>query len=89
MMRLTSHESEDKSPVFTPEGKQVMFFSTREGTPGGIFSKAVDGTGKVEHLNLVPDRELWPESFSPDGKTFVISEYVGGMQGSISTLTME
>jgi eukaryotic-like serine/threonine-protein kinase len=74
MMRLTLEKSAENQPIWTPDGKQVLFWSGREGKFGGIYRKQADGTGEVEKVVLVPDRGLYPYALSRDAKTLIAAE---------------
>ena len=69
--RLTSDESEDLFPLWTPDGKHIVFFSFQE-RETGIYWKAAIGTGEAELLVPAPDRLMMPSSWSSDGKTLVL-----------------
>jgi Tol biopolymer transport system component len=64
--RLTFDPAEDFNPVWTPDGANVIFSSTRKGHRD-IYRKRADGVGGDEEL-LVSDAEKNVESLSPDGK---------------------
>jgi serine/threonine protein kinase/Tol biopolymer transport system component len=73
LSRLTFDEARDVAPLWTPDGKRIVFMSFRDGN-ASIFWKAADGTGKVEKLGSVPAQNLYPWSWSSDGKTLVTVE---------------
>lgn len=88
MMRLTREESNDITPIWTPDGKQIAY--TALGENNGIYLKNSDGTGENEFLVSAPDRTLWPYSWSGDGKTLVMGETIdGGTLFDIGILSME
>jgi serine/threonine protein kinase/WD40 repeat protein len=70
MTRLTFDDAADLAPLWTPDGKRIVFTSGRKGT--GVYWKAADGTGEVEHLCSVPGKSLLPVSWSSDGKTMTL-----------------
>jgi serine/threonine protein kinase len=74
MTRLTFDEVEDSGPIWTPNGQRIVFYSSREGIVGGIYSKAADGTGEVEIISSGQDRVFIPSSWSNDGNVLVILE---------------
>jgi len=66
--QLTRHEADDGSPLWTPDGKQIIFCSEREGNLS-IFSIAASGTEEAEQIAYIEDSYIWPFSLSNDGKT--------------------
>jgi serine/threonine-protein kinase len=68
MQRLTFDPGLDRSPLWTPDGRRVIFSSQRGGiTNGGnLFWQAADGTGTVERLTTSGAAQ-YPTSISPDG----------------------
>ena len=66
--RLTSDPDRDSDPVWSPDGKEIVFASNRGGVPG-LYRKAVDGSS-VETLidKLDGVRTVVPSDWSRDGK---------------------
>jgi len=64
----------DSSPVWTPDGRRIVFDSGRVGPSPNLFWKAADGTGQVERLTTSPNNQS-AYSFSPDGKRLVFSDF--------------
>ncbi len=60
-------------PHWTPSGQRIIFHSQAAGRPPGLFWKASNGSGQVEHLSELsgPGRS---DSFTPDGSAFVFSQ---------------
>ncbi len=90
LTRLTFDEADDSAPLWTPDGQRIVFSSNRDGNYG-IFRKAADGTGEEEFLGSVPDRPVFPWSWSADGKTLLLVEIAGGAGRNfdIGALTLE
>ena len=89
LTRLTFDDAADWSPIWTPDGEKIVFRSARK---EGIYWKAADGTGNVEHLGSVPNRQSVPQSLSSDGKTLLLEELTGGGTGlnfDIGAMSME
>jgi Tol biopolymer transport system component len=73
--RLTFDPAGDGSPVWTPDGERVVFWSQRDG--GGLYSKAADGTGRVESVLKSADRIIGLV-FAPDGDRLVLNRRDNG-----------
>jgi len=70
LTRLTFDPANDVFPVWTPDGRRVVFRRTATNT---LFLRSADGTGVDEQLAT----SAYPQfamSFSPDGKILVITE---------------
>ena len=64
-VRLTSHDSYESVPVWSPDGKQIAFASDRYGN-NDVFIMNADG-GSAVRLTTKSGGEA-PEAFSPDGR---------------------
>jgi Tol biopolymer transport system component len=63
----------DFAPIWSPDGKQVAYVSTRE-QYSGIYRKAWDGTGEEELLfRYTPGAGIGFSDWSPDGKFLTFS----------------
>jgi serine/threonine-protein kinase len=85
--RLTSDPTADIYPVWTPDGRRIVFGSTRTGLMS-LYSRAADGTGTDEPLAPNPNVTT-PSSFSPDGKVLTLTQLVPGKNADISVLRMD
>jgi serine/threonine-protein kinase len=70
LTRLTTDPRIDGFPIWTPDGKRMIFESNRTGT-FNVYMQAADGPGAVEQLTKSTN-QLWPFSLSPDGTRLVI-----------------
>jgi len=70
--RLTTDPAVDGYPVWTPDGRRIIFESNRTGV-FNVDSQAADGTGAVEPLTN-SQNPMWPLSISPDGTRLVLHE---------------
>ncbi|MEQ1910477.1 MAG: protein kinase [Vicinamibacterales bacterium] len=70
--RLTFDPALDSWPVWTPNGRRVIFRSQRGGAPN-IFWVAADGTGDVERLTESANAQF-PTAVSPDGLRLIFTE---------------
>jgi serine/threonine protein kinase/WD40 repeat protein len=72
LTRFTSGRSSERSPIWTPDGRHLVFSSDRDG-PRNLFSQLSDGTGPLVRLTDTPNLKD-PFSVSPDGKRLVFGE---------------
>ena len=64
--RLTFTDGNDGSPVWSPSGDQIAFFSRRRDGNADIYVKSSDGSGEAKAVVSTPLDE-WPSDWSPDG----------------------
>jgi serine/threonine-protein kinase len=74
LTRLTFDPGADQWPVWTPDGRRLVFASDRVGGELNLWWQAVDGTGAAEQLTTSRNRQL-PSGTSPDGTQVIFSEY--------------
>src|SRR6266511_3350930 len=76
-------------PVWSPDGKSVVFGSFRDGS-FGLFVKAADGSGAEERLTTAsPEAFQAAESWSADGKALLFGAWNATDQGDIWILPLE
>jgi serine/threonine-protein kinase len=71
LTRLTSGATAEFNPVWTPDGKRIIF--SLENPVYNLFWKAADG-GSAEEPLLTGGNDKYPGSVSPDGKVLAFSE---------------
>lgn len=69
-VQLTTQDSYESSPVWSPDGKQIAFASNRYGT-SDLFIMNADG-GEAKRLTCRSVSEV-PSAFTPDGKYVLFS----------------
>ena len=72
--RLTFDPGFDRDPLWSPDGRRVLFRSNRDGSAANIYAKAADGTGPVERVTT-SDTDQSPVSWSADGQSLVIQDF--------------
>jgi WD40 repeat protein len=70
--RFTFDPASDDIPVWSPDGKSVIFSSVRGGQ-FGLYEKSVGGASQ-EELLLKSDRPIFPEDWSADGRFVLYTE---------------
>jgi serine/threonine-protein kinase len=66
LRRLTFDPAGDGMPVWTPDGRQIIFESGRAGNISSVYKQAADGTGTVDRLSTTSTPQ-WSTSITPDG----------------------
>jgi Tol biopolymer transport system component len=82
LTRLTFGASSESFPVWTPDGRRIIYASNRDGPPN-LYWQAADGTGEAERLTKSSQLQT-PHATSRDGKWVVFREI--GKSGSDSNL---
>jgi eukaryotic-like serine/threonine-protein kinase len=73
MTRLTFNAAQEHLPLWSPDGKQVVFASNRDGAVVQIYRKDASGTGMEERLTDGPTNKF-PLDWSKDGKYLLYRE---------------
>jgi Tol biopolymer transport system component len=75
--RLTFDRGNDTYPVWSPNGRRIVFASDREGGVPHLYQKRVDGVG-VEEPVVKSSLNMLPYSWSPDGRFLAYRTPVNG-----------
>ena len=86
LARITSDSGMESYPVWTPDGRQLLFTSERAGARN-IFAQAADGTGAITRLTESPNAQF-PTSVSPDGARLVFTE-IAAAGGDVLQLRLD
>jgi serine/threonine-protein kinase len=77
----------DMSPVWTPDGRRIVWTSARvAGTPN-LYWQLADGTGAVERLTTTPGNQF-PTSITPDGSRALVFGSAGPTGMDIFTVAL-
>jgi serine/threonine-protein kinase len=83
--RLTFLPGVNDYPVWTPDGKTIVFRSILQ-PANGLYAIRADGSGEAKRLTEVTQ---FPYSFSPDGKRLAVFQRGSGGSHDIFTLPVE
>ncbi len=84
--RLT-FEGDNEKPIWTPDGKRIIFMSSRADALAQVFSMSADGSGQAEQLTKGAYRV--PTSLSPDGISLVFRQRGDDGSWDIGTVSLE
>jgi hypothetical protein len=77
----------DSFPVWTPDGRRLIFTSDRAGARN-LFWQASDGTGAVEPLSESPNGRA-PVDVSPDGRRLIFTETFPKTGDDVMQMTLD
>jgi eukaryotic-like serine/threonine-protein kinase len=72
LTRLTFEGSDNELPIWTPDGRRVVFYSNQKG-PLNLFWQMADGSGGLERLTTSDGSAHAAMSWSPDGRTLAFT----------------
>jgi Tol biopolymer transport system component len=84
---LSRHAAQDLSPIWTADGKRVIWTSTRGGGNPNLFWQAADGTGDAERLTVHVNNQF-PTSLTPDGSVLLIFGASGDANNGMDLFTL-
>src|SRR5262245_34034538 len=89
LTRLTIHASANNMPLWTPDGRRIVFRSTRDGG-FNIYWQRADGAGDVQRLTVSDGRQLqMAGSWHPSGKFLAFAESADLRGADLMILPME
>ena len=81
LTRLTFHPGLDERPVWTPDGRFIVFGSQRA-SETNVYVQAADGTGSIRQLTEGTDQQM-PAFVHPDGTGIVGTQVPSKTNGDI------
>ena len=88
MSPLSRHPAQDLSPIWTSDGKRVMWTSTRGGGNPNLYWQAADGTGEAERLTVSANNQF-PTSTTPDGSIVIVFGASGNNKNGMDLFTLD
>jgi len=87
LTRLTLDPGQDLFPVWTPDGRRIIFSSDRGGSTN-LWWQAADGTGTAERLTTSSNTQL-ATGITPDGTAVVFFEVTPTMDRDLLQLALD
>ena len=84
--RLTFDPSQDRFPVWTRDGRRIIFTSNRDGALN-LWWQAADGTGRAERLTT-SNNSQFPTGITPDGAVVLFNETTPTMGSELRQLAV-
>jgi len=76
-VQLTSPSQSVLEPRWSPDGKQIVFYSYESGKPPRLYIVSSAGGGTPEELAPSSPGQQWDPTWSPDGKSVMFGELPG------------
>jgi eukaryotic-like serine/threonine-protein kinase len=87
LTRITVDRALDIYPLWTPDGRRIVFSSQREG-PFNLYWQTSDGSGLAERL-ISSQNPQFPQAFSPDGLRLIIRKDDPQTRSDLAVLALE
>jgi len=84
---LSRNPAQDLSPIWTADGKRVVWTSTRGGGNPNLYWQAADGTGDAERLTVSANNQF-PTSTTPDGGIVMLFGASGNTKNGMDLFTL-
>jgi eukaryotic-like serine/threonine-protein kinase len=85
LTKMTFEAAAEVSPLWSPDGRRIIYYSSNPGGKSGVYWKASDGTGTEEFLA----EGHFPVSWAADGKSLALAEWNKEGHFDIAVLSME
>ena len=86
-LRVTYDAATDASPVWSPDGRHLVFRSNRSGLHD-LYERLANGTGQSTLLLRTGDAK-YPTDWSPDGRTILFHTYTRQTGGDVWTMNAD
>jgi Tol biopolymer transport system component len=85
--KLTTHPANDSDPVWSPDGRSIIFSSSRHGYPS--LHRMEVGSSAAPELIHEAQGEDWPSSWSADGRHVIFMRWSpGAREGKLLLLAL-
>jgi eukaryotic-like serine/threonine-protein kinase len=95
LTRVTADSTFEMVPIWTPDGRDVIFSAGRSGRSTvdalNLVRRGADGTGRVERLTDLPTARQVPYAVTPDGTRLIFREHnatPGGDAGDLMVMSL-
>ena len=86
--QFTVHAAIDQWPIWSPDGSHVYFTSTRDGEPGQLYVKPVDGSREEQRVSVGQIGGVG-SGWSADGATIIVTQTIPERGIDIFTLGLD
>jgi serine/threonine-protein kinase len=87
LTRATFDKGFDLFPLWTPDGRRLIFSSDGSGALN-VYWELADGTGTVERLTNSPNPQV-PTAVSPDGRQLIFYEHMSKTGDDVMQMTLD